>query len=291
MPRFPLLLLLLGFVASPLLAGYSGRDLVLPVVGRGAGAQGRLFSTTLWLTNVSPRAAAATLTFLTTVGGKPKQFVSHARLAPSETKLIEELGPETLGAEAATGALRVQADADLLANARLTGRFANETPAQGIGMSCAGIPSQFAIGPGDSATMQGIATGDYRTKLYVIETTGRPLGFAVALLDPSGREVRRRMEYVAGFEYRGVDLRELFPDAGLTRGILRLTGLNGNGRIIAGAAQITAGSADGTFFEMSLETKPRWRMGGGEVAVYGVVALVIIVAAFVSRSRGTRHEV
>ena len=285
MPRVPALLLILGFLASPLLAGYSGRDLVLPVVGRGPGAAGRLFATTLWLTNVSARDAAVTLTFLTTSGGKPKQFVSHARLAASETKMIEELGAETLGAAAATGALRVQSNGDLLANARLTGRFANETPAQSIGMSCAGIPSQYAIGTGDSATLQGIATGDYRTKLYVVETTGRPLGFAIALLDPRGREVRRRMAYVAGYEYRGVELRDLFPGSALARGIVRLTGLNGNGRIIAGAAQITTGSADGTFFEMSMETEARWKMPAVEIATYGLVALALLGAAFVARTR------
>jgi hypothetical protein len=288
--RIPALLIVLSVFASPLFAGYSGRDLFIPAVGRGTGHDGRIFATTLWLTNVSHRDAAVTLTFLTTTGGIPHQHVSHLALGPSETKLFEELGAETLGAAEANGALHVQSDRKLLANARLSSRMANEPGARGVGMSCAGIPSDFALGTGDTATMQGVAAGDYRTKLYVTETTGRPLGFAIALLDTRGREVRRRLEYVAGFEHRIVDIPSLFPGAELPRGIVRLTGVNGNGRIIAGAAQITTGTVDGTFFEMSMETKPRWRMPRAELGVYGLVALAIVFAAVAARRRKSAEQ-
>src|SRR5207253_3323437 len=121
------------------------------------------------------------------------------------------------------------------------------------------------------------------TKLYVVETTGRPIGFAIALLDTRAREVRRRMAYLAGFEHRIVDIHELFPGTNLARGIVRLTGVNGNGRLIAGAAQITTGTVDGAFFEMSMETKPRWRMPRVEIGVYVLVALAILFAAMRSR--------
>lgn len=282
-PRVPALILVLGVLACPLFAGYSGRDLFIPVVGRGTGGDGRIFATSLWLTNVSQRDAAVTLTFFSMQQGKPHQHVSRLELGPAETKLVEDLGAETFGSAEANGALRVQSDRELLANARLSSRMAGESNARGVGMACAGIPSEFALGPGDTATMQGIASGDYRTKLYVIETTGRPIAFAIALLDPRGREVRRRPTYLAGFEHRVVDVQELFPGAEVPRGILRLTGMNGNGRFIAGAAQIATGTADGTFFEMSMETKPRWRIGKGETAMYGLVALVLLVAAIRGR--------
>ena len=285
--RVPALLIVLGVLgvlASPLLAGYSGRDLFIPVVGRGPGADGRTFGTTLWLTNVSRRDAAVTLTFLTTRDGKPQQHVSHLELGPAETKLIEELGAETFGVAEAKGALRVQSDRELLANARLSSRMPNETNAREVGMACAGIPAEFAIGPSDAATMQGIALGDYRTKLYLVETTGRPIGFSIALLDTRGRELRRRLAYLAGFEHRIVNVHDLFPDVALARGIVRLTGVNGNGRLIAGGAQITTGTADGTFFEMSMETKPRWRMPRVEIAVYVLVAIAVLGAAIRTRS-------
>jgi hypothetical protein len=282
--RVPALFILLGVLASPLFAGYSGRDLFIPVVGRGTGGDGRIFATTLWLTNVSQRDAAVTLTFLSVQQGKPRQHVSHVSLGPVETKLFEDLGDETLGPDAGSGALRVQSNRDLLANARLSSRMANEPNARGVGMACAGIPSEFALGPGDAATMQGIASGDYRTKLYVIETTGRPIAFAIALLDTKGREFRRRLAYLAGFEHRIVDIHELFPGTELARGIVRLTGINGNGRFIAGAAQITTGTVDGTFFEMSMETKPRWRMARVEIGVYVIVAMAILAAAMRGRS-------
>jgi len=288
--RVPALLILLSLAASPLLAGYSGRDLFIPVVGRSTGHDGRMFATTLWLTNASPRDAAVTLTFLTTIRGTPRQHVSHVALGPSETKIVEDLGPETLGADEANGALRVQSSEDLLANARLSSRMGNETTARGIGMACAGIPSDFALGTGDSGVLQGVAAGEYRTKLYVIETTGRPLGFAIALLDPRGREIRRRLEYLAAFEHRIVDIDGVFPGAGVSRGILRLTGVNGDGRIIAGAAQITTGTIDGTFFEMSMETKPRWKMPRVELGVYVLVGLAIVIAAVGAGRRGSAEQ-
>jgi len=278
-PRVPVPLILLFVVATPLLAGYSGRDLFIPVVGRGVGYDGRVFGTTLWLTNVSPRGAAVTLTYMTMAAGAPRQHESHVRLAPGETKLIEELGSETFGTPSGNGALHVQSDGEILANARLSSRMAGQSESFGVAMACAGIPAGFAVGNGDTATLQGVASGDYRYKIYIIETVGQPLAFAISLLDTTGRERRRRVEYVAGHEHRILDVHDLFPNVDLARGIVKLTGVNGNGRIIAGGAQITNGTVDGTFFEMSMETRPRWRMPGVELGVYVVLGVALLVAA------------
>lgn len=275
--RVPLLLALFGgsLIALPLAAGYASRDVFIPIVGHSVRFDGRVFSTTLWLTNASESGVDAKLTFITTVNGKPLLHVSHIHLREGETRLFDEVGASILGTPEATGALHIESTGDVLASARVFSRMSNEPLSHSVAAAFSGMPAQFAIGNQESATLHGVVSGDYRYKLFLVETIGEPLAVAVSIVGLDGRELRRRIEYLAGNEQKTIDIPDAFPDVHASRAVIRVSGVNGNGRVIAGGVQIALGSQDGTLFEMSMDTKPRFRVSHLEIALYILVTLVL----------------
>jgi len=205
----------------------------------------------------------------------PKPFTTSVHLAAKQTRRFDPVGADLLGAPAAFGAIRIQAKTALLAHARLFSTLPGEPVARSVASSFNAIPEQFAAGTGDSAIVQGLAeSADFRFKIYVVETTGQPLTFALSLLDANGRVLRTTHEYVSGHEQRSWDIAA--PGAA----VVRVNGMNGNGRVIVAGAQIATGSQDATAYEMSFATAPRWRLPAGEVAAY-VAAAVALVAAII----------
>src|SRR5258708_7403328 len=166
-PRVPALLILLSLVASPLAAGYASRDIFLPIVGHSIGFDGRIFSTTLWLTNAAESAIDAKLTFLSTLNGKPYMYVSHVRIGPGETRLFDEVDATIIGTPQAVGALHIESTGDVLASARVFSRMAGEPLSRSVASFSSGIPAQFAIGNQESATLQGVMSADYPYKLFL----------------------------------------------------------------------------------------------------------------------------
>jgi len=260
------------------MAAYSSRDLFIPIFGRGVGGDGRRYETTFTLTNASSKPADVTLSFLPAGHPNPSPRGIALHLAPRETRRFDPVGADLLGTAAAFGAMRIQANEPVLAHARLFSMLPGEPAARSVASSFNAIPEQFAAGTGDTSYLQGPdVSGDFRYKIYVVETTGHPLTFALALLDAKGHVLATRHEYVSGFEQRSWDINE--PNAAL----LRVSGMNGNGRVIVAGAQIATGSQDGTAYEMSFVTLPRWRMPAGEIAAYVAAGAALIVAIIFGR--------
>ena len=274
-------LCLLFVFATPLAAAYSSKDLFIPIFGRGAGGDGRRYETTFTLTNPSTKPADVKLSFMRAGQPNPNPFTTSVKLAPNQTRRFDPVGAELLGVPAAFGAIRIEAEVPVLAHARLFSSLPGEPAARSVASSFNAIPAQFSAGTGDSAIVQGISDGsDFRYKLYVVETTGQPLTFALSLLDANGRAIVTTHEYVSGHEQRSWDLAT--PGAA----VLRVNGMNGNGRVIVAGAQIATGSQDGTAYEMSFATTPRWRLPAGEVAAY-VAAGAALVAAIIFGRRSS----
>jgi len=259
-------------------AAYSSKDLFLPIFGRAAGGDGRRYDTAFTLTNPSSNAADVKLSFLAAGQPNPTPHATMLHLAANETRHFDSVGADLLGAPAAFGAMRIEANVPLLAHARLFSTLPGDPLARSVASSFNAIPAQFAAGTGDSAIVQGLEQSpDFRYKVYVVETTGQPLTFALALLDAHGRVIATRHEYVSGYEQRSWDIGA--PGAML----LRVSGMNGNGRVIVAGAQIATGSQDGTAYEMSFATAPRWRLPAGEVAAYVVAGAALIIAIIFGR--------
>jgi hypothetical protein len=70
----------------------------------------------------------------------------------------------------------------------------------------------------------------------------------------------------------------MFPAVNLDHAVIRIRGVNGNGRVIAAGIQIVPGSQDSCAYEMSFAPEPRTRIRGPEAAVYIAIAAVVAIA-------------
>src|SRR5258708_17740519 len=87
------------FLALPLAAGDSGRDLILPVAGHSAGADGRLFDTAIWITNLSEGDTAdVTLSFYASGKTNRDARTLRLRIAPGQTWTAGQMDPALTGA-------------------------------------------------------------------------------------------------------------------------------------------------------------------------------------------------
>lgn len=265
-PRSPLILLVTFLIARPLFAAYASRDLVFPIIGRAVAAGGRTFQTTIWITNVSSHAATATISFLEAGHANRSPRKLPIELAPGATRIFDPL-------EATPGAARIESNADLVASARIfTDEFATSYPA---------VPSRFAIGSRQSAVLQGYGSGAGRYRLYVVEITGEPLTFSVTVSDTNGRMRGEKRLFIDSAEQSQFDLTEMLP--GVEGSVVKIEGINGNGKIVAMGLQRAAGAQDASAFEMSFPSPSRFAMSWIEGATYAIVALAVLAIAVIRR--------
>jgi hypothetical protein len=276
--RFVLPLLLLLAAAHPLVAAYADRDLVIPVVGRATGGSGRLFLTALWITNADDYPATLTMSYLESGHANPSPAKTVVSLAPRETRVLDPLGPPFLTSGNSIGALRIEANADIVASARIYGYLPAEGPASAVSMTLTGIPTRLGVGNGQSALLHGDGSIDARYKLYLVETAGAALSVVVSLEDLHGQMRGEKRIFLDRFEHVSADTRDLFPTAKLEQAVIRVRGVNGEGRVIAAGTQTVNGSQDVCAYEMSFAPEPRTRIRAPEAAVYIAIALVVVLA-------------
>ena len=276
MRRFALPLLL--FAAQPLLAAYADRDLVIPVVGRAAGGSGRLFLTALWITNTDDHAAVMSLSYLESGHANRSPRKTTITLPPRQTYVVDPLGAPILPSADSIGALRIQANAGVVASARIYGYVPSAGPGTAVSMALTGIPTRLGIGNGQSAVLHGDGSSDTQYKLYVIETSGAALSVVVAVEDLHGQVLGEKRFFLDGFEHIATDTRQMFPSVNLDHAMIRVRGVNGNGRVIAAGIQIVPGSQDSCAYEMSFAPEPRTRIRAPEAAVYIAIAALVTIA-------------
>jgi hypothetical protein len=275
--RIVFLLLLLA-TAHPLLAAYADRDLVIPVVGRTAGGGGRLFLTALWITNADDHPATLRLSYLESGHANRSPRQTQVILAPRETRVFDPLGTPILTSNDSIGALRIEANADVVASVRIYGYVPAEGPASAVSMALTGIPTRLGVGNGQSALLHGDGSIDAHYKLYVVETAGSALSVVVSIEDLHGQTRAEKRLFLDRFEHVSADTRDLFPAVKLDQAVIRVRGVNGNGRVIAAGTQIMSGSQDGCAYEMSFAPEPRTRIRAPEAAVYIAIALMVVLA-------------
>jgi hypothetical protein len=276
MRRITFTLLLLA--AQPLLAAYADRDLIIPVVGRAAGGSGRLFLTTLWITNTDDHPAVMTLSYLESGHANRSPRKTNVTLPPRQTYVVEPLGPPILPATDSIGALRIESNADVVASARIYGYVPGASATTAVAMALTGIPTRLGIGNSQSAVLHGDGSRDAQYKLYVIETSGAALSVVVAVEDLHGQVLGEKRLFLDGFEHVATDTRQMFPAVNLDHAVIRIRGVNGNGRVIAAGTQIIPGTLDSCAYEMSFAPEPRTRIRAPEAAVYIAIAALVAIA-------------
>jgi hypothetical protein len=282
MRRIVLALLLIG-AAHPLLAAYADRDLVIPVVGRASSGGGRLFLTALWMTNTDDHPAVVTLSYLESGHANLSPRQTQVTLAPGQSRVYDPLGAPILPAVNSIGALRIESNADLVASARIYGYLPAAGPLSTVSMALTGIPTRLGIGNGQSALIHGDGSKAALYKLYVVETAGAALSIVASIEDLHGQTLGEKRMFLDRFEHVATDTRQMFPGVNIDHAVIRVRGVNGNGRVIAAGTQIVPGSEDSCAYEMSFAPEPRTRIRAPEAAVY--IAIAALVAVVIVRRR------
>jgi len=273
-------------IASNISAAYTDRELFVPIAGRGHQADGRLFATTLWVTNAGTSPAHVTLQFLRAAQTNPSPRGITFVLEAGATRVFDPVGADVLGSDNITGALRISSDQPLLATARAASHLESEPLSRAVATTFNAMPARFAIGNGQTAIAHGVVLGTAATeryKMYVVETAGQSLSYSIAIVSQDGATIAQKGFYIAPREERGIDLGDEFPNVSSEHAVVRVRGVNGNGRIIFAGAQIARESQDSNAYEMSYTNEPRVRMPMAEVVAYVAVACAIVVAALVYR--------
>ena len=237
-------------------AGFPSTEVFLPSVGRTPGNGASQWDTTVWLTNLSATSTVSfTFDFLAQGSDNTTPTASFTdSLQPGETKVYESVVTNKLGLGDALGAARITADGEILA----TERIFNDSAGAGIGatqgFSAAAIPKELSIGPGESATIQGVDQNggeDVRTNFALVETSGSRATVEVAALDSAGTTLGQKSYALAPYEPIQANVDDVVPGFASTDARLVATVTSPAGSAILYGAQVANESQDPTGFEMS----------------------------------------
>ena len=246
-------------------------DLFVPVAGHTRSASGREFRTTVWITNTSDRSVPVRVTFLERHPIPTTSKPVTIDVAPKETRQIDDL-PFALGKPDGVGALRFESPEPIAVSARI---FSGE----GAGEGLAAVAADAGLKHGEDGVIPGLRFGgDSRETTYFIETSGRPAGVFVLLRDAAGRDIAHDSFLLEAWEHRALPIAEVLRNIPMTGGsmLIRVTG--GSGHVYAIGHQISTSAGDGYFVEMTQAAKTKSGPSSGEILVYSLTAIAVIVA-------------
>ena len=242
--------------ATVALAGFSGSDVFLPMVGRQAGVGTSNWYTTVWIHNPGAAVATARIYFLerNTVNLAPPWV--DVMIEPGDTDRIENI-VDTLFHKQVFGALRVTCATQKLAvTSRVYSRAVGAAEKDSVGQDFAGVPASFAIGAGEKAQILGTyqtlpaADSDSRFNFGFVETTGHTVTVRVRALDGNGAEEGFKDFQVREWSQRQVAFKDHFPNVSTENTRLEVEVTSGTGKVIAYGSGIANTSQDPTTFEM-----------------------------------------
>ena len=251
--------------------GFPSTEVFLPSVGRIAGQGGAQFLTTIWATNLTSAPENFTFEFLKAGQANPSPASFSDTLQPGETKEYENVVETKLGLHSALGAARVTSTGEIL----VAERIFNQPPGADLGdtqgLFFAGVPASFAIGIGQSASIQGINQGgaeNFRYNFALVETTGQSAEVNVQIFDGSGVLLGQRAFPLSGFEQIQPNVADVVPGFSSANARITATVTGGMGSVLLAGAQVANVSQDSSGFEMSFRDD---LLGGGGAA--GVASL------------------
>lgn len=144
----------------------------IPVVGKVLGAEGTNFVTDLRIVNTSAVAANVTLDFFTQnpAGNAAPTVTRTLVVAPGEQKVLDDVVGVTLGQNGVLGGLRIVADANVVASARIINDLRSESN------GTAGFAVDAAPEGATSGTIVFLAANtDYRTNIGYFNPSASPV--------------------------------------------------------------------------------------------------------------------
>jgi len=262
------LVMLVVLAAAPAGASFADTEVLLPSVGRGPGAAGSDWYTTLWVTNLSPNSATVALSFYPRGPSNPAPMIQGGTLAAGETTRLDDVIGTLFGLGNAFGALRVQADQPLLASSRIYSQPPGGGPPDSVGQFFAAIPVTFAIGAGQSTDLQGVFqytptdTSPFRYNFGFAEVLGGSVTIEVTALDPAGAPVATKTYSLGEFGVAQYAVDDLVPGIHAENLRLHVAVVGGGGRIVAFGSGLANVSNDPSTFEMMFDANLLAGSGG-----------------------------
>ncbi len=239
-------------------AGLPDGDLYLVSVGRGVGAAGSIWYTTVWLHNPEPTTVTVTVSMLYRgqQNSAPEQQTVTVR--PGETLTLPDALLDLFGATSASGALRFQAPTRIFVSARIFNQTGSDA-AESQGQFMAGLPAGVAIGPAAFTDIAGItqpADESFRCNFALVETAGANASVTVTLYDGAAVELASRTYNLRPYEPIQQNLSNLGSGVSIDGGRLHLEVTAGGGRVLGLASMVGNGtvSQDPSTLEMEIET-------------------------------------
>ncbi len=243
----------------------AGTDLVVPAVGRTAGAGGTIWTTRLELFNTADTAAEVAL-FLNLSDRDNTSPAASAQLdvAPRATLVIEDLVSEAFGMDQAVGSVDIIAAVPVIAHARIANLGSD---AGTFGQAVPAIPASWAVGdddlPGANPNADLVYLFEvqedavFRSNLGVASVAATPLSLSVIARvgsDPVGSPLELILDPFSHTQVNRV-LAEMGVPEG-TRGVrLEVRAEAGSGgRFFAYLSRVDNGSGDAVFLLGDRET-------------------------------------
>jgi hypothetical protein len=244
---------------SVLIAGFSGTDLFLPMVGRQAGVFPSNWYTTVWIHNPGAVAATARVYLLVRGTVNPTPPWVDVLVPPGDTEKLENIVESVFGKQV-FGALRVTCDTQkLVVTSRVYSKGAGAGEKDSAGQDFAGVPASFAIGAGEKSQVLGVyqtqpaADSDYRFNFGMVETTGHTANVRVTAYDDNNASQGSTDVSVRAYSQGQWAFKDRFPSVSTENVRLEVQVISGTGKVIAYGSGITNGSQDPTTFEMSYQ--------------------------------------
>ena len=206
-----LLVLLSLSTAAQSTEGFTGTDLIVPAAGRVQGADGSVFTTSVWVTNPNDVPVTFELRFLQTGQPNPNPATASDTIGPGETKVYENAAQGLFGLTGVLGAIRIVSSDELLISARVFSLAPNATPNEARGLIYSAIPASFGIGSGETSLLQGVNQGgEYRYNVFLVESSGQPASVTLRIRDASGTVVSTTTQSLGAYEQRLIGVGDLW---------------------------------------------------------------------------------
>jgi hypothetical protein len=255
-PRRVLPLFLCALLLAPLaFAGFGGTETVLAGVGNPVGSGGAHFFTTVWVTNLGIGPVSFTFYFLQSGQANLSPSSFSDTLAAGQTRMYEDVIATKLFLTNVNGAARIVSTGEIFVAARLYNQPAGLLLSQTAGQFFAGVPKNFSIGLGQSASLQGVYLGvgqDFRYNYALVETSGAACSVHVQALDNLGALLGATDQPLLPYEHLLLSASNLAPSASTNNARLVATVTSGTGTVLFAGSQIgNAGPQDQSGFDMS----------------------------------------
>jgi hypothetical protein len=247
-------------------AGFPGTDVYIASAGQGAGSEGSMWRTTLWISNSGTAAADCEIRLLLRNQANPSPDTYNLSVAAGDTVRYDDAVPTLFGIDT-FGALQVVCTQGVVVGSRIFNQPGGDI-ADTQGQYFSGIPASFAIGNGESTDVIGVnqaADEAFRYNYGFVEVTGSQVTIKVTLFSGTGVELGQRFYTIRGREAKQVNLANLGAGNQPTdNGRLHVEVVGGSGKLLVFGSGIANISQDPTTFEMAM-TPPATSTGSGDI--------------------------